>query len=594
MENEYHFAQVNAPQAKLKVKYTTLKAKDACRVLVLLPGTIETNISCLLQHHKTDSSSSYEALSYTWGEESPTRSISLNGKLIFIRQNLWDALHSLRLTDRPRPLFIDALCINQADLAERGIMVAKMSSIYRSAQKVLVWVGKSTPVIDRFFRQIQRPVFLEPDLSKIGLARSNLEYISESYAFLDGMCELFDRPYWTRVWIIQEILSAMDLELCCGKERIPWIRITNAWNLLFTSFPEGKEREALTEQAHKSPAAVIIEQRYRYNGAKSTSSWNSHLLGHPLHQLLSLTKSCRSQCFDIRDRIYGLTSIASVSGRKLQLKPDYTKTPAQLCMDVFLESFGGRFRTSDQKTWYPPPPADTASSNYTIQLLLQEPLWDTYSRHLSSCLSLFRPAQMELAEKLYARVELEHVAEISTAHVMDHRLSWRETLCLPIDMMPRGIERKRYLSRIYRKFYPPLSRKAHHVTQAIDMYLHRDYLGFGSFTDLTSITERHSGSAETGLSRPSTSDSRLFLATNNFLGLGPPNIQAGDVLCKVEPVKDLYVVIRPLDSKENEERIMLLGRAIMIETLQSDEHDLDDNDAIPDLVKAEVDAGPKV
>jgi Heterokaryon incompatibility protein (HET) len=91
----------------------------------------------------------YNALSYCWGEDSDAGRIILtdceSGKQdieIYVRRNLVSALKRLRSVDRPRTLWVDLICINQADLQERAQQVGLMGEIFASAQSVRVWLGE--------------------------------------------------------------------------------------------------------------------------------------------------------------------------------------------------------------------------------------------------------------------------------------------------------------------------------------------------------------------------------------------------------------------------------------------------------------------
>src|SRR5205809_6219808 len=81
----------------------------------------------------------YEALSYTWGNEESPENISLDDGVLSVTRNLADALFFLRRKNSTRTLWIDALCINQADLVEKGRQVRNMHRIYEHADQVVVW-----------------------------------------------------------------------------------------------------------------------------------------------------------------------------------------------------------------------------------------------------------------------------------------------------------------------------------------------------------------------------------------------------------------------------------------------------------------------
>ena len=105
----------------------------------------------------------YEALSYIWGfEDNPLEVASkhsmedvaeiqvvgstdpLRYATLWVGQNLADSLRHLRYKDMKRVLWIDAICINQADIVERNAQVSRMGDIFKMAESVIVWVGPST------------------------------------------------------------------------------------------------------------------------------------------------------------------------------------------------------------------------------------------------------------------------------------------------------------------------------------------------------------------------------------------------------------------------------------------------------------------
>ena len=93
-------------------------------------------------HLTADNPPLYEALSYTWGSADNSVEIKVaSSKTITVTQNLANALPYLRYADRPRFLWIDAICIDQQNLKERGHQVERMADIYRLADRVVPWLG---------------------------------------------------------------------------------------------------------------------------------------------------------------------------------------------------------------------------------------------------------------------------------------------------------------------------------------------------------------------------------------------------------------------------------------------------------------------
>jgi hypothetical protein len=88
-----------------------------------------------------NASGGFAALSYFWGDVEPAQTIYMNGLSRTITPNLAAALRHLRDPHDFLRIWIDALCINQADLVERAQQVSQMGDIYRQAERVLVWLG---------------------------------------------------------------------------------------------------------------------------------------------------------------------------------------------------------------------------------------------------------------------------------------------------------------------------------------------------------------------------------------------------------------------------------------------------------------------
>ncbi|KAI1742716.1 heterokaryon incompatibility protein-domain-containing protein [Xylaria scruposa] len=116
----------------------------------------------------------YEALSYCWGDASDKRLIFCDGRPFPVGQNLEEALRHLRQSEGARILWIDAICINQNDLSERASQVKLMRHIYRTASRVLVWLGGHSAHSDLVFPLCERMMETWGDL-----------YLDDSFDFED-------------------------------------------------------------------------------------------------------------------------------------------------------------------------------------------------------------------------------------------------------------------------------------------------------------------------------------------------------------------------------------------------------------------------
>ncbi|CAJ0553030.1 Ff.00g115420.m01.CDS01 [Fusarium sp. VM40] len=179
----------------------------------------------------------YSALSYTWGKPRQNipdytaedrRFITLNGYAQEASPNLFDALHQLYKFSPNTPVWIDALCINQADTKERESQVASMGKIYGEADRVLIWLGAPTPhlmagletaerLAEVSLREIKRIIKTEQqefcynmnDMPHLfGVAPLTMEEI-------DGILAIFRCSWFNRVWIIQEVSLAKEPKVFC-------------------------------------------------------------------------------------------------------------------------------------------------------------------------------------------------------------------------------------------------------------------------------------------------------------------------------------------------------------------------------------------
>jgi hypothetical protein len=148
--------------------YSSLNtARNEIRLITLAPSpSFESTIPCHLFHRSLDTETEgpFDALSYTWGDASSRRLISLNGNKFSVTANLHTALRHLRYTADQRVLWIDELCINQDNIPERNQQVTKMQEIYQRAAKVVVWLGPASKTSDLAFAFLAEASLKAPEI----------------------------------------------------------------------------------------------------------------------------------------------------------------------------------------------------------------------------------------------------------------------------------------------------------------------------------------------------------------------------------------------------------------------------------------------
>jgi hypothetical protein len=283
----------------------------AIRLLRLLRGNLADDIYCHIFDGWLDQSGGgipYDALSYTWGTTEKLAKLIVNGDIMYVTSNLYTALHHLRFEDEDRILWIDAICINQNNQQERRHQVQQMGRIYKAAERVVIWLGQGTKetdlVMDFMKQQHDRNVSVEGDWRPS--AQIRLDHVKEDQIAIlrDGMEVILTRPWFRRIWILQEIAHARVAIIHCGKKSISARTFAQVPSLMGI-------------HPHPNCQAVLDIMP----GISREESWWSQQRN--LHTLL--VKFRESEASDERDIIYALQGISSDGCQSDVLVPDYTK-----------------------------------------------------------------------------------------------------------------------------------------------------------------------------------------------------------------------------------------------------------------------------
>ncbi|KAI0431688.1 heterokaryon incompatibility protein-domain-containing protein [Xylaria sp. FL1042] len=203
---------------------------SAFRLIRLLKAPPYASIECELIYVKLDENViPYEAVSYTWGTSVRPLSIKLDGKRFMVTLNLWHLLDNVRKPEEDRYLWVDAIAINQDDDLERGHQVRRMKAIYSGAERVLFYLGEesaTTSILMESLFMLQRDISggrWAPGDERWKTAWENVQRKLElTYGTtskdvqLRGLEELLKRPWFRRVWILQEVANARRALVCCG------------------------------------------------------------------------------------------------------------------------------------------------------------------------------------------------------------------------------------------------------------------------------------------------------------------------------------------------------------------------------------------
>ncbi|TPX13813.1 uncharacterized protein E0L32_005757 [Thyridium curvatum] len=339
----------------------------------------------------------YYAVSYTWGRSpKDTTLIHINGQEMKVRKNCDYVLRQARWCGGSRFFWVDAICINQADMDEKSHQVAMMGSIFTKAQSVMACVG---PHHDDSEMVLQ---ILAKHQSLFYMASLN-EFPPELYSLLRrwrlttsgttivrlfrAVLSLLRRQYFTRLWIFQELyLARSGLILCCGEAHQPFalafglrrildrelcVQANDDWKgWADNSYPiSGLTFQhwamCLYQEIRKKDTTHMYASSRKWDTPRLLSSYK-RVLGREPHRTLQaclkaystepvfkmlqelaledkmmkadslgdlLRLTSHLNCEDRRDKVYGLLSVVDWQGPSL-ISPDYKITPFQLALRI--------------------------------------------------------------------------------------------------------------------------------------------------------------------------------------------------------------------------------------------------------------------
>jgi len=211
--------------------YLPLSGANAIRILILHGGSSGEPLRGTLEHTIVETGTGYHAISYSWGDSSTPCSILLEGCQMPLTQSLFNTLVRLRYPNKDRQLWADGLCINQSDNVEKAAQVALMPQIYTYAGRVLVHLGMEADGSELLPDLLSKLEKANASSSRVQMLSSE-EFLSHGLPSPDdgvwkALVAFFCRPWFLRVWIIQEVILARDIRFFCGSWELRWELLAN-------------------------------------------------------------------------------------------------------------------------------------------------------------------------------------------------------------------------------------------------------------------------------------------------------------------------------------------------------------------------------
>jgi hypothetical protein len=304
--------------------YTPLKDSEIRLVLLHAAGADEP-LKCTVFNVVHAAAHPYEPLSYVWGTQADPAGIILNGVDWKVTRNLYGALLQLRSPHADRILWIDALAINQCCIPERNAQVLKIRDIYASGSTTIIWLTfkecSSIKFLFQLFALVQQGLELSTWVAK--------RVRNERGGVLSLLFKVSRLGYWSRIWIVQEIMYSNSALLVYGDSQVPYLPFLAFWRSAMEAL---KQHMSSQEMYEPNISIVFTTLSEGFFGPEALPRLGSGLEKKYLtlerwYQLQGVLKST-----DRRDIIFGLYGCFSPEIRRI-IRVDYSIPVRQLFIE---------------------------------------------------------------------------------------------------------------------------------------------------------------------------------------------------------------------------------------------------------------------
>ncbi|VUC35617.1 unnamed protein product [Clonostachys rosea] len=335
----------------LSLAIWSLASKSHIRVLKVLPSLRASEVvECqLLQVELHGSRPSYDAISYHWqiprkdasnDYEPQTRIIMINGFQYKVFPNVLSILKDVRNWVFPRYIWIDSICIDQGNIAEKEIQVAMMRQIYEGSSHVVIHLVEPEPPSRDVF-QIRNMV------SKLRDSRALQDFSYDdkpgellslgSYSDWAHMENFLDDPWFVRAWIVQEVTVAKQVRLRLRGQEVQWGDFVRACAVLSRTGTRCYIHYRYLLEGKPLPADAVVHSKMA--GVESTLVLDNMREWYASGQLLPLLDTM-ILCLRFKstwevDKLYALLGVIDKEDRdQLGITPDYTRDKESIFKDL--------------------------------------------------------------------------------------------------------------------------------------------------------------------------------------------------------------------------------------------------------------------
>nr|OQO16729.1 hypothetical protein B0A51_15256 [Rachicladosporium sp. CCFEE 5018] len=315
-------------------------SRKEIRYLHLRPGVGSQDLAASLVHADLSDpdAAAYETISYAWGHASRRTTLDIDGHILSVPETAAAALRCMRLSDQDRVLWIDSICINQADVEERGSQVAMMADIYSEGACTLAHVdmpdcdfdlvvSSIAAVRSKCEHELSSLRDLGPRLAKEEFGRSQTLTLGLGDTAITALQQFLDAAWFRRLWVLQEVTLSKRCVLHCGSGTIELDHVFE-----------------FVEIIARDPMRLIADSSFSLIAGPNIavivgSSKMARQVYERVYSLQGLISSCLLYgVTDDRDHVYALLGVYQKSNKRSTLPPDLIPDYTQDASIVFLRA----------------------------------------------------------------------------------------------------------------------------------------------------------------------------------------------------------------------------------------------------------------
>ncbi|KAH9864800.1 hypothetical protein IAQ61_008745 [Plenodomus lingam] len=236
--------------------------------------------------------------------------------------------------------WIDSLCINLENGHEREKQIQIMADIYKRAKRAIIWLGEEreegsdcTGAIEFLHYLSTLQVAFDRDDAAMRQNLEDPEFTSKCAA----VSKLLFRPWWTRVWTLQEFVLSKEAKLYCGPKSISRGKLKSAVYSIFLCSTISSDFE------HELVPRVAFDGAFN---RRRIHQWHTRIDSRGISLISIMAYLGNHSATDSRDRIFSVLGLITSRDRKLIGTPEYSSS-AELQFAKLVRSFWNEYGSLD-------------------------------------------------------------------------------------------------------------------------------------------------------------------------------------------------------------------------------------------------------